>query len=180
MKKIKKLIVFGLSLCMMMSLVGCSSYKFNYEDDNVKFQYDEDLLQVTPSVVEGSTDLFIHTKDGYYIAYVNTSLIECNYENPKQVLDNMQTYFVSLSPDSVVEEESVTKAEGEYNGVDTTITEYNYKIIDNEGLVQIVKSKIETIGIQHFISIYRYYEDSYGEDTLNALQLTYDSSQLNI
>ena len=91
----------------------------------------------------------------------------------------MQEYYLNEVPEGkleVIKEETST---GRYKKSTTNIAEYEYSIESVYGK-QIVKSKVETIGENNFVVIYRHYEGFYSADVRNALQLAYESAALNL
>lgn len=164
---------------MSLSIVGCNSYKYNYQGEKFKVQYDEELLKITPCGNYGYEDIFIQPLDGYFVAYVDVALIDEHYGEPKVILDNMQKYFLSESINGKVTNESSETTTGRYKKSTTNIVEYNYTIV-SDYTTQTIMSKVETIGENQFVIIYRCFEGFYGEDVTNALKLSYESAALSL
>ena len=168
-----------LILCMSLSIMACNSYKYNYQGEKYQVQYDENLLQVTPSKTSEYDDIFIQPKDGYFVAYVDVALIDKHYGEPREILDNMQKYFLSTVVEGKVENESIESKTGRYKKSTTNIVEYNYTIVSSQA-TQTIMSRVETIGENQFVVIYRCFEGFYSEDMTNALKLSYESAKLDL
>lgn len=173
----KKINILTTIVCTIvaLSLVGCNSYKYNYKGENFKFQYDENAFVIDYTVNNEYNDVFVHPNDGYYLAYVDVALVDVNYGNPKDILTNLQTYFKTFASNPEIINEKSETTKGNYNKATKTVETYNYTIKgDNSN--QIVKSRVETIGMQQFIVVERYFEGVYDNSIITALDLAYESA----
>ena len=159
----------------MVALTGCGSYKYNYKGENFKLQYDESLFVVDYATNSNYNDVFIHTNDGNYLAYVDVALVDVNYGQPREILENLQKYFTTFANSPEIINEKQDSSKGSYNKATTTIETYDYTI-KSETSTQIIKSRVETIGMQQFIVVERYFDGVYDNQVINALDLAYESA----
>ena len=180
-KKLSKSFVCLLLISIMLvSLTGCGGYKYNYKGESFKFQYDENTLVVDYSKNQSYNDVFVHTNDGLYLAYVNVSLIDAGNAEPRAILDVLQSYFESFMSNPYVCDTKDETSTGKYNNKATDVVEHNYTISGvtstGEQARQVIRSKIITIGDKHFVVVERYFDDVYDDSIEKALNLTYDSA----
>ena len=171
-KTMKFILLLSITTILLFSLVGCSKYKYNYNDGIKKLQYDETLLIATQQ--EGSQDIIIKPQDGYSYCFVDATVTNANYGNYADILDYMKviyTYDKTNEITDINKETSIVKTE--YGNCEQTTYEYSY-VFENQNVV--IKSKaIKLDEEKTFVVIQKVTEGLYDQNTLAALDTTYNS-----